>query len=275
MKLGICASGGGHAGIRHLAYLEVLERYGIRPFSYYGTSTGALAVSTKSWIGIDGLRDMWSRIKSENDVFEQNWYVRVPWESGVKNAGPLRKLVQAAFDARRPGHPRFKVCSVNLCKRFPEGSVYFADNHPEIVDMVTASARFPILVEGYDPRPGEFWVDGGLTDNIPIRGAIADGCDVIIALHCFPLDRSLGDMWTPGNPLVQLRRILDLYGEQDYEEDMQASSAKLINIAPERATVGCFDFSDLSARQRAYEESLQDAERAIPSVVAALRSRTF
>lgn len=249
MKIAIVVSGGGGAGIRHESYfrflMPFLEKEGHMISRLYGSSVGALTVAAISWGGVAELSRVWGKISDISDIFSGNYWVRWPFVAGIKNAEPLRKIVDEIYSI--PRIP-FTVTATELKSKRTH---YFDEKDPRIKDWVVASARLPVLTEPYIPEgarvsPGvyrEAWADGGMRENLPLKRAIEDGHDRIIALHCFPLEDESRETIELRNPIDSLLAMIDVFLEEREDEDMEVpGGVPILHIAPKRETISMLDF---------------------------------
>lgn len=264
MKLAIVASGGGAAGIRHEAYfrflMPLLEGLGIPVWRMYGASVGALSVAAVSWGGPEALTGAWKGIDSIDDIFDGNFWVSYPFKAGIRNAEPLKKIV-----TELKKEPRIPF-TVNVTELKSKTTYYFAESDPNIVEWVVASSRLPVLVEPYTPdnaklSPGVFleaYGDGGIRENLPLKRAIADGADKIIALHCFPMIDEEKQSIKLRNPMDALEALLNCFTvERNAEdEDTDESPVPVLHIAPLRETISVLDF-DTEKTKAAQAESFE------------------
>lgn len=264
MKLAIVASGGGAAGIRHEAYFRFLIPFladlGIPIWRMYGASVGALSVAAVSWGGPEALTRAWEGIDSIDDIFDGNFWIEYPFKAGLRNAEPLKKIVT---DLKSVSKIPF---TVNVTELKSKQTYYFSDTDPNIVEWVVASSRLPVLVEPYTPdnakqSPGVFleaYGDGGIRENLPLKRAIADGADKIIALHCFPMVDEEKQSIKLRNPMDALEALLNCFTvERDAEdEDTDESPVPVLHIAPLRETISVLDF-DTEKTKAAQVESFE------------------
>lgn len=268
-KLAFVLAGGGAAGIRHAGYLEVLESHGLIADCLYGASAGALSAAAYSWRGISGLQDLWFSIRSIDDVFSSYFWVQLPWKRGLKASDPLLRLVTKAHST--PKTP-FKITSVDLVSKKMR---FFDQSHPDIVNMVVASASIPGIVSPYskEDKDGvyEAWVDGGVRENLPLKEPILDGADVIVALHCYPLVEEPPTHLSFDNPLDTIKRTIDVLCDERQVEDSIVCVAPgwgrvpIIHVAPKKATISTMDF-DPKLMRMAFQEARSDMEEKISEI---------
>lgn len=264
VKVGLVLTGGGAAGIRHVALLQALDEASIKPSHIVGTSTGALCAAAYSWCGLGPLKDVWGSIRKESDIFRSRYWLEFPWSLGAKTSGPLRTKVEALFAQRKPGGVPFQVTCTDLVSKELR---YYEGSDPHIVDRVIASASIPVVVEpvvleGKKGPQGytEMLVDGGVLENCPLTASLETGPDIVLVSHCFPRsnvkpDRSLK---VSGMKDVLLRTI-DVMTRESYREDLEVCQVgtpiPVYGFEPEWATIDAMDFNQEKI-SRAYEETL-------------------
>lgn len=262
MKTAWVFSGGGAAGIRHVAALRAAVTMGIPVDFVVGTSAGALCAAGFCWAGINELEDMWFSIKSEADIFRSRYWVEFLWSMGLKTSAPLKQKVEKLYDKRGASITPFQVVCTDLVSQMP---IYFDNSHPDIVNRVVASASIPILVEPYAAQKSsqkdvyrELLVDGGAVENCPLQGALNQKPDQIIISHCFPRNRIDREVKVKGIRDV-IGRTIQTMTTESYKEDMEVCETQnempILNLMPTKATIDTLDFEPQKIRD-AYQETL-------------------
>jgi NTE family protein len=194
-------SGGGAKGLAHIGVLRVLDSLGIRPDLIVGTSMGA-AVGALYASGYSGRElDSLARVVPLARLF-RTYQPRAPrslgvlqplvvWEQGDRgfnlqsaaivesevnalvNAALLRGNLLARGDFDSLPIP-FRAVATDLADRAP---VVMANG--DLAQAVRASIAVPLL---FDPelRQGRYLVDGGLSANVPVAIARAEGAERVI-----------------------------------------------------------------------------------------------
>lgn len=174
MKTGLVLSGGGARGISHVGVLKALDEFGVKIDCIAGTSAGSIvgslyaygyspdqimeiiqatsfvramrpAWSLTGFLSLDGLRDVLKKYMPENS-FEA---LKLP-------------ITIAATDLRKGK------------------AAYFSSG--ELIPAIMASCCVPAVFRPVEFN-GNFYVDGGVLDNLPVK-AIESQCDFIIGSHC-------------------------------------------------------------------------------------------
>lgn len=175
-RLGLVLGGGASRGLAHIGVLQVLEEAGIRPQLVVGTSVGAFigagvaAGKSIAEITAIGLRIRWRHL------------VRPTWpRRGFLSLKPLeRVLIRWLGDRRIEELPLPYACVATdaLSGRphvFTEG---------RLAPRVRASCSVPIIIQPclIEDR---WYVDGGMTNNLPVGVARRLGAEVVLAVNLF------------------------------------------------------------------------------------------
>ncbi len=185
MSTGLVLSGGGSLGAVQVGMLRALVEAGIGFDMVVGTSVGAV---NAAWIaadpsidGVDGLARLWCGLRRE-DVFPAG-----PWHGMLAASGFRRSLVadrglrtllsrhlgfERLEDAPTPVHVVAVDALTGRSTALSTGSA---------VDAILASTAIPGVLPPV--RIGSQWfVDGAVVDNCPIRHAVDLGADTLWVL---------------------------------------------------------------------------------------------
>ncbi len=180
MKIGLALSGGGARGIAHLGSIKALEEAGIQ-FDYIsGTSSGALIGALYSY-GYSP-DEILTRIKNTSFYGllrpALNWQGLINIEKGSEEI--KKHIPEDNFDSLKiPFYATATNINKGKVKVFSKG---------ELIKPIMASCSIPVLFNPVTIRNKQY-VDGGLTDNLPIK-PIKKKCDKVIALHCNPISEN-------------------------------------------------------------------------------------
>jgi NTE family protein len=190
-------SGGGNLGSIQAGQLEALVQAGIRPDILVGTSIGAAnAAFLAAGPGPERaaeLSHLWRRTRSA-DVFPIN-----PLRAGrallrgtpLFSREPLRRLLEEVLPYRRIEQAAVPLRIV--ATSFDDGSEVVFESGP-VIDAVLASTALP-AVFGPHTIGGRRFLDGGLSDQVPLGPAIEAGAhDVYVLAVGFPCPPATGRM---------------------------------------------------------------------------------
>ncbi len=200
-RTALVLSGGGAKGLAHIGVLAALDSMGIRPDLVVGSSMGA-AVGALYASGYSGRTlDSLARVTPLSQLF-RSYRPRAPrslgvlrplvtWEQGERRFTlQSASLVEAEFNALM----NVAMLRGNLIARgdfdslpipFRAVATDLGDGKPVVMDSgdlaqaVRASVAVP-LVFAPELRDGRFLVDGGLSANIPVAVARAEGAERVI-----------------------------------------------------------------------------------------------
>ncbi len=208
-RIALVLGGGGMKGFAHIGVMRALEKRGIVPTLYAGTSIGALLAAARvSGVTPDELAERASGLR-RRDVFRLNHFgmlmerMRSP---SIYLEEPLRELCRSVVpegtfnDLSAP----LLVNTVDLERGTPIswGSPGLQD--VQVRDAVYASCALP----GFFP-PGEVGgrvcMDGGVIDNLPV-GVASLAADLVIAVDVGSTDlRPLQDATSLGFANIYMR----------------------------------------------------------------------
>lgn len=200
-RTALVLSGGGAKGITHIGVLAALDSLGIRPDLVVGTSIGA-AVGALYASGYSGRTlDSLARITPLSDML-RSYRPRAPrslgvlrplvtWEQGerrftLQNASLVESEVNALVNvAMLRGNLLARGDFDSLPIPFRAMATDLGTGEPvvmssgDLAQAVRASIAVP-LVFAPELRDGRFLVDGGLSANIPVAVARAEGAERVI-----------------------------------------------------------------------------------------------
>jgi len=173
MKIGFCFTGEGARGAIQAGIVKGLDSIGIKPDMTIGISSGSICSASYSYLGPDGLFEMWGNIRNIFSVFGLN--LNIITKTGLLNQKPMEKIVSNAMKNK-------PICESLVCKMNIEtGEMNYVSNYlankSDFMESVLASVAITGLVED---RNG--WVDAGSRQLAPLKQAIELGCDKIYVI---------------------------------------------------------------------------------------------
>lgn len=177
-KVCFCYSGEGARGSIQAGITKSLVNKGIVPDITIGVSSGSVCAASYSYLGADGIVDLWNSIDSILDVFGFNY--NFLWKSGFLNSRPLQKRINNIIH----NNP---LCESVVSKLHIEsGEIRYVSNKhvhtSEFVDSIIASIAITTLIEDKNG-----WVDAGSRILTPIDQAVSLGCSDIYIITGRPM----------------------------------------------------------------------------------------
>jgi len=177
-KTGLVLSGGGTRGFAHLGVIDALQEKGIKPDVISGVSAGSIV----------GAFIAGGKTPHEvMEIFKKGWFfkytkLQLPVNGLLKLDG-LKEIVdkEIRFKNLEDSPLPFHIAVANL----NQGKVEYKNSGP-LGKTVLASSSIPVLFAPVE-LAGQFYVDGGLMDNIPIE-PIKNDCEQIIVVNIAPLN---------------------------------------------------------------------------------------
>ncbi len=257
-RTALVLSGGGAKGIAQIGVLRVLDSLGIHPDLIVGTSmgavVGALYASGYSGRELDSLArvvPLAALFRSYQPLAPRSLGVLQPlvlWEQGARgfalqsasvveaeanallNAALLRGNLLARGDFDSLPIP-FRAVATDLANR---ETVVLESG--DLAQAVRASAAVPLLFSP-ERRDGRFLTDGGLSANIPVAVARAEGADRVIVVDATEHPRDSVDAYSPllvADRMVQFlfRQPSDSLGEGDLLIRPDVEGFTSLNFSP-------------------------------------------
>lgn len=177
-KICFCYSGEGARGSIQAGITKSLIDKGIKPDLTIGVSSGSICAASYSYLGANGLVDLWNSINSILDIFDFN--INFLWKSGFLNSRPLLKKIENIVHD-------YPLCESIVSKLHIEtGDVRYVSNklskRSEFIDSIIASIAITTLIEDKNG-----WVDAGSRVLTPIDYAVSLGCTDIYIITGRPM----------------------------------------------------------------------------------------
>ncbi len=177
MKVGLALSGGGARGFAHFGVLKALEELEIEVNVISGTSAGAIVAS---FYACGYSVEEAKAVVSKTNLFKLVWPA-FSWR-GLFSMNRSEEVFRKQFvkdnfsEARIPLH----IVATNLNSGRPH---VFTEG--PLVKPMMASCCIPFVFAPVNIN-GQIYVDGGLTNNLPVE-SIRDMCDVLIGVNVSPV----------------------------------------------------------------------------------------
>lgn len=176
-KIGFCFTGEGARGSIQSGIALGLYNNGIKADYTIGVSSGSICSAAYSYLGAQGLTEMWRDIDNIFSVFSLNFNLN---STGLLNQKPMEKIVKKALKNK-------PICETTVCRMNIEtGEMQYVSNQAcsieEFEEAVLGSVAITALV---NDRNG--WVDAGSRQLAPLEQCIQAGCDEIYVVMGRPL----------------------------------------------------------------------------------------
>jgi NTE family protein len=174
MNIGLVLSGGGARGVAHIGVLKALDEFGIKISCISGTSAGAIVGAL---YGYGYKPDQILDIIEKTSFFKS---IRIAWTwKGLLSIDGLHKVLEKHLP--QDSFSSLKIPMVIAATDIRKGRIeYFSQG--ELIGPILGSCCVPAVFNPYQMN-GNLYVDGGVLDNLPVKG-ITDKCDFIIGSHC-------------------------------------------------------------------------------------------
>lgn len=242
--------GGGLRGLAHVGAWRALEEADASISGVIGTSIGALvAACLAGGLGEDELRGIMLRL-SQKDILRANR--RVAWLNGIRaesvfRGDTLRDYIEEILPVKDWDALAFplQINALNLATGEAEWFGVGARTDVSLVDAIYASAALPVL---FPPARlgGEYFVDGGVEDMLPLARALELGATGIIAVD--PGSGPLADAdEVVGKGLIGIheRIFVIMSGQRRRELVRDWDQSPLLFVRPRFDGISGFDFDRL------------------------------
>ncbi|MDH4127920.1 MAG: patatin-like phospholipase family protein [Spirochaetota bacterium] len=264
-KIALVLGGGGLRGMSHIGVLKSLHKRGIKISEYIGSSMGALIASfAASGIPIRFIEKVAKNLK-KSDILDFNpfdflkYRLKTGWiyrgdklETFLRNNLPVH-----TFDELKT--PLYvNTVNLNTGGTVIWGLPSFRDVSLE--EAVYSSCAFPIV---FKPKKikGEYYIDGGVADNLPIRITRFTRPDIIIAVNLRYRGVLKGKHLEQKGMISLLDQTNTIVGQVMTEHNLQLhNDLKVIYIHPKVEEYGFLDFDHT-------EELIDEGERATNEVL--------
>lgn len=243
--LAFVLSGGAASGASQVGMLAALRDAGVVPDIVVGTSVGAIngvMVASMQGAGVDRLTQVWSDIDRQEILGSSSIRCLPRLFRTRRHLFPpdaLRSLIQRNLPV-----DRFDSLPI----RFAAVATHVADGSPtvlqggELEPALLASAAIP----GVFPRveiDGQWYFDGGVTANVPVRQAVELGARSVVVLDAAPPP---SEREQPTNIAETLQYVASLLMRSQISADVTHMRGLCDLIQLPRSTpagIGPFDFS--------------------------------
>lgn len=256
--------GGGMKGLAHVGAWRAVLEHGIRVTRVIGTSIGSLiGAAIAGGVEYDRLVALARSLQKTDIVTLNRWAllfngIRQPsvFRDDVFRAYIASVLPVATFDELRMP---LLMNAVDLETGQEEWFGAGGRTDVPLADAVYASCALPVF---YPPALiGErYFVDGGVLDALPVRRALEDGADRIIAIDVAAGPISDSAAAVEKGMVAIHQRVMQIMGYARKHEQLPIDGASIMYIRPRLDGYSTFDFNSteyfLAEGYRAVTESL-------------------
>lgn len=177
LKLGLALGGGGARGYAHFGVLFALERMGIQVDCVAGTSMGAAVGAL--WATDQHLDCYKELLKLTKSGVREYLDPEIPLVSGILKGDRLFTLIESWFKGYRIEHlsKEFRANAVEL-----ETGREVTFSRGSLACAVRASVSLPVILSPWE-IDGKHYLDGGVTNPLPVRQCMEMGADFVIAVN--------------------------------------------------------------------------------------------
>jgi NTE family protein len=240
--------GGGMKGLAHVGALRALHESGVAVAEIVGTSIGALVgACAAGGMGVERLSVLARELKRPDIVTLNRWAVLFNGirQPSVFRDDTFRSYIESVLPVKAWGDLEVPL-SLNALDLATGRQEWFGAGGREdvpLADAVYASCALPVF---YPPAvvEGRYYVDGGVTDGLPLHRAAERGAERIIAVDVGaggPCDAAE----TVGQGMVAIhQRVLQIVGNERKRELLAGwSGPDLLYIRPALDGYSTFDFA--------------------------------
>ncbi|WP_288888102.1 patatin family protein [uncultured Citrobacter sp.] len=196
-RLALVCEGGGQRGIFTAGVLDEFMRAQFNPFDlYYGTSAGAQNLSAYLCNQPGYGRKVIMRYTTRKDFFDPLRFVRggnlidLDWlVEATASQMPLQMDTAARlFDSGK----HFYMCA---CRGDDYTPGYFTPTKQNWLDIIRASSAIPGFYRTGVSLEGVSYLDGGISDAIPVREAVKQGAQTVVVIRTVPSQMYYTPQW--------------------------------------------------------------------------------
>lgn len=205
-KVAVVLSGGGAKGFAHIGVLKVFEEAGLKPDIIVGTSMGAIMGGlysigysaneldslsrSQDWGELLSNKKSLDELNIENKFYHERLQISIPIKKGkitlpkgIIEGQRLQELISKLtfstdhYESFLDFPIKFNACATNI----ENGQTTFFENG-DLARCLRASMSIPTLFSPVEIK-GEYYVDGGIVDNFPVKRAKELGADIIIGVN--------------------------------------------------------------------------------------------
>lgn len=259
-KVALVCEGGGQRGIFTAGVLDEFMRAGFNPFDLLlGTSAGAQNLSAYLCNQRGYARNVITRYTTRREFFNPLRFVRggnlidLDWlmDSTASQSPLAMSHAKALFDKGK----EFYMCA---CRSDDFKAEYFAPTDDSWLNILKASSAIPGFYRNGVEIEGVNYLDGGISDAIPVHEAVRRGAETVVVIRTVPSQIIYPARWlkhmenwlSEGNLqqlLVMAQHHQTCYSETQHFIENPPDNVRIFEIHPPKALLSNALGSRLSA----------------------------
>ncbi|MGV3345013.1 patatin family protein [Enterobacteriaceae bacterium LUAb1] len=196
-KIALVCEGGGQRGIFTAGVLDEFQHARFDPFScYLGTSAGAQNLSAFVCGQQGYARRVITRYTTHSLFFNPFRFIRgghlidLDWLADITS-----QRMPLAMDHAQRRFSQGKHFYMCTCRSDNYEAHYFSPQNNNWLDIIRASSAIPGFYRRGVDFEGENWLDGGISDAIPVREAARLGAETIVVIRTVPSQMFYTPQW--------------------------------------------------------------------------------
>lgn len=196
-KLALVCEGGGQRGIFTAGVLDEFMRAGFNPFDMmFGTSAGAQNLSAYICNQPGYARKVITRYTTAREFFDPMRFVRggnlIDLDWLVDSTSKKMPLAMSYAEERFAQGKEFWMCA---CRGDDYTPGYFSPTQQTWLDLIRASSAIPGFYRSGVLLDGVSYLDGGVSDAIPVQEAARRGAQTIVVIRTVPSQMYYTPQW--------------------------------------------------------------------------------
>ena len=176
-RIGLALSGGGWRGIAHIGVLKSLEKHGIQIDYIAGTSIGALVGGLFDYFGnADDLEKFFLNF-GYRDLFKTTADPKL--RNGLLNGKKLEKYINQLTNNKMVEDLKIPYCAV--ASDMLSGESHYIKKG-SLSEAIRTSISIPLVFQPVK-KDGMRLIDGGASENVPVRCVKEMGADIVIGVY--------------------------------------------------------------------------------------------
>lgn len=210
-KIGLALSGGGVLGAAHIGVIKELEKAGVKIDYVCGTSAGSIVGAVYAYGGVDALSEFYREIINTSAF---NSKKKIEMANPKKLFSDIEKIMRKYIPKT---FSNFKIPFSAAATNIKTGECEILEKSDPLA-CVMASCAYPGVFP-VQKVSGKFYVDGGITVNLPAE-EVSKKCSFTIGSSIYRVSTMQGEKLEKISRAVALTRSLEIIEKQisNYQE---------------------------------------------------------